>query len=117
MKEDMKIYFAHSIFDIHSQYEEKCIEKIKEEFGHDVDIVNTKAMLSRSDRLDLGKISGKKFDGVASKFEYFIDTCDIIVCAKTWNNIAFRCRYSPDVFREIEYARKTGKKIFEFGDD
>lgn len=112
----MKIYFAHSIIDLHSEYEKKCMERIREEFGRDVEIINTKAMLSRVDKLKLGKGDGKGFKEVVKQFEYFIDICDVVVCAKTWNNIAFRGRYSSEVVEEIEYAKTVGKRILEFGD-
>lgn len=111
----MKIYFAHSICDFNTEYEKLCIELIRKEYPND-DIINTKAMLSREDKLKLGKGGGKGFMEVVKKLEYFIDICDIVICAKTWNDIAFRGRYTPEVDAEIEYAKKAGKKILEFGE-
>lgn len=111
----MKIYFAHSIYDFNTEYERLCIEFIRKEYPND-GIVNTKAMLSKEDKLKLGKGGGQGFTKVVKKFEYFIDICDIVICAKTWNNVAFRGRYTPEVEAEIAYAKKAGKKILEFGE-
>ena len=115
----MKIYFLHSIADLNSEYEKLCMERIAELYP-EAQIINVKAMLSREDKLKLGKGfgscsgGGKGFRSVVEKFGYFIDMSDLVIAAKTWNNVAFRGRYTPEAGAELEYAKRKGKKILEF---
>jgi hypothetical protein len=118
LKTKLKIYFAHSIYDLNTEYEKLCLNRIREEFKNkDIEIINTKAMLGKEDKLALiHKRRSKKRMAVISKMSYFIEQCDLMVCAKTWNNLMYRGIYGEEVLLEIDYGLRLGKKIMEFSE-
>jgi hypothetical protein len=53
------------------------------------------------------------------EYRYFfpeIMRCELVIVAKCWTDPAWRKKFTPGVLAEIEYAKKLGKSILEFGE-
>jgi len=118
----MKIYFAHTIKDYDSKYEDKCIFIIKEEFGNDINIINPNNFddikncknkyLSISKCNNIEVVKKHNYKTFISEMDIFynkIEKCDILVAfpySKTGN-------FSAGVKKEIQYAENIGVKVYK----
>jgi len=104
------IYFAHSVKDYNSKYEQECIDKISKKFPG-FTIINPNTDIDISDK-DIAKIKGNhnEFMGMMSK--YFFDT--ISTCAIICPFVDSKTKkYTQGVVKEIEYAKSVDIKVFE----
>lgn len=108
----LKIYFAHSVKDYDSKYEQKCIKKILNTYPN-AKIMNPNTDINIIDQ-DEAKIKGKynEFMGMMGKYFFnAISECDI-VCPFIDNKSK---KYSQGVVMEIQYAKSVDIKVSEIG--
>ena len=108
---EQSIYFCHPVFDNNKEFETKCIKKMKNEFGNDINIVNPFTDIIIPDE-DKKKLSGSLDDYIQMLNKYFlpvIDKCDAI-CVFTSDYQ----KYADGVFRETQYALRKKKVVVEW---
>ena len=105
------IYLSHSVKDYNTAYETILEDKVKEMFLG-CNIINPKnVVVQPEDRIQLsGTYNG--YIIMMKKYYYpIIDTVNTLVAAKSYN--INRNKYSHGVQLEMEYAKLTGKPIYE----
>ena len=115
------IFFGHSKEDYGSIYEEEMLKRLLEWYPKykGFEIINPADIYENIKQTREGAEDLKKgFWFIENKYYFpWIDKSDLVIVAKCWNDRSYRGRYTPGVLAEIEYAKKKGKKILEFGDE
>lgn len=95
-----KIYFGHSVLDYNTEFENNCLNKIRELYPG-CEIINPRDIEIEDE--DKNPRDYATFMKQMKKY-YFpaIKTCDLLIVAKT-----LRGKISPGVQKEIEFAKEN----------
>lgn len=109
MGENMKIFFAHSVYDYGTDKEALWLDNIKG-YCPNAEIINSR------DISDIINHDDRKYGLKYVEEKYFfpiIDNCDMVIATSSWN----MKRFTIGVVVEMKYAISKNKKIKIIEDD